>query len=110
MKRKITATVGELIAALSQFPEDTPVFGYSYLDEGDTPIQVVEYAAGPFEYIEPDEFVDTPYYYPPHGCQADSYVQDYLNENGVSPVVYLRDRSYCKEEYNDFKIDMIGVN
>lgn len=108
MEVKMTATVGELIEALSRFPKDTPVFGYSHLDEGDTPIEVVEYFEGPFECMEPEEPGDEPYYYPPHGCQADSSVQDHWNTNGIGPVVYLRDRSYCDEEYNYAKISMIG--
>ena len=108
MERKITATVGDLIAALSKFPTDAPVFGYSYLDECDVPLEVAEYLEGPFECMEPEEEGDEPYYYPPHGCQGDSFVQDHWNTNGMSPVVYLRERSYCDEEYNAAKINLIG--
>jgi hypothetical protein len=58
--------------------------------------------------MEPEEEGDEPYYYPPHGCQADSIVQDYWNANGICPVVYLRECGYCDEEYNAAKINLIG--
>lgn len=104
--RKMTATVGDLIEALSKFPKNTPVFGYSYLDECDVPLEVAEYMEGPFECIEEED--EAPFYYPPHGCQGDSHVDRHWSENGVGPVVYLRDRSYCREEFNGAKIDLIG--
>lgn len=105
---KVTATVGDLIEALSKFPKDTPVFGYSYLDECDLPIEVAEYMEGPFECMEPEEEDEAPFYYPPHGCQGDSYVDRHWCENGVGPVVYLRDLSYCREEFNGAKMNLIG--
>jgi hypothetical protein len=39
---KWTATAGEIIAALSKFPADTPVFLYNDLDEGDAPVEICE--------------------------------------------------------------------
>ena len=81
-----TYTVGELIEELKNIPPYVPVFGYSAMDEGDFPIQAVE-LTGPI--LEPDdtgiirELV-------PHGCQADSYVEEYWNTHGKCPVVYIR--------------------
>ncbi len=98
MERKITATVGDLIAALSKFPADAPVFGYSYLNECDVPLQVAEYIKEPTDFLEPEEEGDEPYYYPPHGCQGDSFVQDHWNTNGAGPVIYLRERGWSDDE------------
>lgn len=106
--RKVTATVGDLIEALSKFPKEAPVFAYSYVDECDVPLEVAEYKEGPFECMEPEEPGDLPYYFPPLGCQGDSVVQMHWSEHGICPVVYLRDRSYCQEEFNGAKIDLIG--
>ena len=49
MKRKMTATVGDLIAALSKVPADTPVFGYSMTDECDVCLDVMEVIPGPID-------------------------------------------------------------
>ena len=92
---KYTVTAGELIAALSKFPADTPVFGYSYLDECDVPIEVCEIFPGPV--VETDEVGDT-FMYPPHGCQGDSYVERHWLDNGPGPVIYLRDRNWSDNE------------
>lgn len=105
---KVTATVGDLIEVLSKFPKDTPVFAYSYLDECDVPLEVAEYLEGPFECMPLEDEDDIPFYYPPHGCQGGSIVDRHWRDNGVGPVVYLRETSYCREEFNGAKINLIG--
>lgn len=80
-------TVKELIAKLKAFPENTPVFGYSEMDEGDFPVEIVEYAKAEFD---EDEGI----YIVPHGCQADSSVDEYWSENGIKPIVYVRARTW----------------
>lgn len=79
-------TVGELIEELQKIPPHVPVFGYSTMDEGDFPIQIVE-LSGPI--FEPDDD-GTILELVPHGCQADSFVEQYWNAHGKCPVVYIR--------------------
>ena len=81
------ATVRDLIKALQKFSMDAPVFGYSDVDEGDFPIQVVSLN-------KPHLYENQ--YYPAFGCQGDSYVEEYWSEKGVPcEVVYVRPRMYC---------------
>lgn len=81
-----TYTVGELIEELKKIPPYVPVFGYSMMDEGDFPVQVVE-LTGPI--LEPDDD-GTIRGLIPHGCQGDSFVEEYWNAHGKGPVVYIR--------------------
>ena len=46
---KMTATVGDIITALSKLPMDTPVFGYSMTDECDVCLDVMETIPGPID-------------------------------------------------------------
>ena len=91
--RKMTATAGDIIKALSTVPEDTPVFGYSYTNECDLLIHIMEICPGPHEVPDEDWETGEPCVRKcsPHYCQADSYVEDYWRENGDSPVVFLRE-------------------
>lgn len=80
------ATVRDLIKALQKFPMDAPVFGYSFTDECDFPIQVAALEQPYMYHGEP---------YPRHGCQGDSHVQEYWEQtNQVCDVVYVRPRAY----------------
>ena len=97
MKTKFTATVGDIIAALSQYPEHLPVFAYSYTDECAMPIQAVEFVEPK---IEIDSDSGAVYQRTPYGCQADSYVEDHWRMNGDGPVLYLRESSY-KDKQTD---------
>lgn len=91
---KWTATAGEIIAALSKFPADTPVFAYSNLDECDVPIEICEIRPEPyFEVYDGETFMHAPF-----GCQGDSHVERYYNEQGPGPVIYLRDRTWFDDE------------
>ena len=77
---KWTATAGEIICALSQFPPNTPVFLYNDLDEGDAPVEVCEIFPGP------------------HYCKGDSYVERHWEEHGKGPIIYLRDSGWCDRD------------
>ena len=88
---KWTATAGEIIAALSKFPEDTPVFLYNDLDEGDAPVEICEIFPGPI--------IEDGAEYVPHYCKGDSYVERYWEEQGKGPVIYLRDSGWCDRDF-----------
>lgn len=91
--RKMTATAGDIIKALSTVPEDTPVFGYSYTNECDLLIHIMEICPGPHEVPDEDWETGEPCVRKcsPHYCQADSYVEEHWRENGDGPVVFLRE-------------------
>ena len=91
--RKMTATAGDIIKALSTVPADTPVFGYSYTDECDLLIHIMEICPGPHEVPDEDWETGEPCVRKcsPHYCQADSYVEEHWRENGDGPVVFLRE-------------------
>jgi hypothetical protein len=88
---KWTATAGEIIAALSKFPADTPVFLYNDLDEGDAPVEICEIFPGPI--------IEDGAKYVPHYCKGYSYVKQYWEEQGECPVIYLRDRGWCDRNF-----------
>lgn len=102
---KMTATVGDIIAALSKYPADTPVFGYSYTDEGDALIAIAEYIDGPQLVEDEDWETGEPYSYycAPYYCKGDSYVEEHWRKNGEGPVIYLRESGWS-EESNENKI------
>lgn len=81
-------TVKELINLLQKCPEEAVVFGYSEMDEGDFPAQIVEFVDGILPEGEEDVIIA------PHYCQADSTVVDYWRENGNKPIVYIRPRMW----------------
>ena len=95
---KWTATAGEIIRALSQFPPNTPVFLYNDLDEGDAPVEICEIFPGPI--------IEDGAEYVPHYCKGDSYVERYWEGQGKGPVIYLRDSGWCDRnfEFNSNKI------
>lgn len=88
---KWTATAGEIIRALSQFPPNTPVFLYNDLDEGDAPVEICEIFPGPI--------IEDGAEYVPHYCKGDSYVERYWEEQGKGPVIYLRDSGWCDRNF-----------
>ena len=82
-------TVKELINLLSECPEEAVVFGYSEVDEGDFPVEVVECIDGiSFDDDDEDEIIV------PHYCQADSTVLEYWEVEGNKPIVYLRSKMW----------------
>ena len=97
--RKMTATAGDIIKALSTVPEDTPVFGYSYTNECDLLIHIMEICPGPHEVPDEDWETGEPCVRKcsPHYCQADSYVEEHWRENGDGPVVFLREPCWDDE-------------
>ena len=95
---KWTATAGEIIAALSKFPANTPVFLYNELDESDAPIEICEIFPGPI--------IEDGVEYIPHYCKGDSYVEQYWKEQGKGPVIYLRDSGWCDRGF-EFSADKI---
>ena len=97
--RKMTATAGDIIKALSTVPEDTPVFGYSYTNECDLLINIMEICPGPHEVPDEDWETGEPCVRKcsPHYCQADSYVEEHWRENGDDPVVFLREPCWDDE-------------
>ena len=98
---KLTATAGEIIRALSQFPPNTPVFLYNDLDEGDAPVEICEIFPGPI--------VEDGAEYVPHYCKGDSYVDRYWREQGKVPVIYLRDSGWCDRDF-EFNPNKIILN
>ena len=80
-------TVKKLIEALKEMPEDTLVYGYSDLDEGDFPVMDVELVKGPtiIEDEEGNKYKVVPFY-----CQADSYIEELWRKFGEQPVVVLK--------------------
>lgn len=108
--RKMTATAGDIIKALSKVPTDTPVFGYSYTDECDLLLEIMEICPGPVVVEEEDKewAAETGQYYhkySPKYCKGDSYVEEHWRENGEGPVVFLRESSWCDTE-NDTVINI----
>ena len=97
--RKMTATAGDIIKALSTVPADTPVFGYSYTNECDLLIHIMEICPGPHEVPDEDWETGEPCVRKcsPHYCQADSYVEEHWRENGDGPVVLLREPCWDDE-------------
>ena len=97
--RKMTATAGDIIKALSTVPADTPVFGYSYTNECDLLIHIMEICPGPHEVPDEDWETGEPCVRKcsPHYCQADSYVEEHWRENGDGPVVFLREPCWNDE-------------
>ena len=100
MKRKMTATVGDLIAALSKVPADTPVFGYSMTDECDVCLDVMEVIPGPIDMESEDWETGEPCIVKrsPHYCKGDSHVEEHWYHNGEGPVVFLRELGWRDEE------------
>lgn len=83
-------TVKELINLLNKYPEEAAVFGYSEMDEGDFPIEVVEFIDGISHKGDGDEEFPVP----PHYCQADSTVLEYWEVEGNKPIICLRSRMW----------------
>lgn len=81
-------TVKELINLLNKCPEEAAVFGYSEMDEGDFPVQIVEFIDGISPECDEDEIIV------PHYCQADSTVEEYWRENGNQSIVYIRPKTW----------------
>ena len=100
MERKMTATVGDLIAALSKVPVDTPVFGYSMTDECDVRLDVMEVIPGPIDMESEDWETGEPCIvkHSPHYCKGDSYVERHWEEHGKGPIIYLRDSGWCDRD------------
>lgn len=98
--RKMTATAGDIIKALSKVPADTPVFGYSYTDECDLLLEIMKICPGPHEVTDEDWETGEPYVrkYSPRYCQGDSYVEEHWRENGEGPVIFLRESSWHDTE------------
>ena len=98
---KWTATAGEIIRGLAQFPPNTPVFLYNDLDEGDAPVEICEIFPGPI--------IEDGAEYVPHYCKGDSYVERYWKEQGKGPVIYLRDSGWCDRDF-EFNSNKIILN
>jgi hypothetical protein len=94
-------TVGDLIKTLQKYPMDTPVFGYSDMDEGDFPVQIAELAHPRPRDKEYEAKFDSEWlqYHPytgmaPYYCQGDSTVEEYWEQHGLCPILYLRLRNW----------------
>ena len=92
---KYTATAGEIIAALSTVPANTPIFVYSEYEECETGIEMFDTNSN-FIIYKDDEGKEL--YIPPHHCKGDSIVKMHWEENGEGLVGYLREKSWNERE------------
>jgi hypothetical protein len=84
-------TVKELVNLLNKYPEEAAVFGYSEMDEGDFPIEVVEFIDGTSPERNKYGII-----VPPHCCQADSTILEYWEAEGNKPIICLRTRMWSE--------------
>lgn len=104
--RKMTATVGDIIAALSKISPDTPVFGYSSTDECDMPIDAARLIRPePGMGWNPETGEEGIISRSPLGCQADSYIEDYWRQFGDCLVLVLGE--CCASESNEHTVNFM---
>lgn len=92
-----TMTVEQVMNILSTYPGHMPIFFYDLDKERDSCIEVVE-LAGPRSDVEEggDIVWGTPYY-----CKGNSNIEEHWGENGMCPILCMREKTAWEREEDD---------